>query len=208
MACAIERFTGVCVLVLEANIGSFILLRFPSLFTHCPLFNPHARPPPPPHPPPPREPAPAAPPAAPHPAVQHSLGGNEQAHPQRCVAAAHTLRYHLLPPSRAHAFAPSHAPPPSPLPAAPVGPDVDYDALGQFELGAAGIAAAVLRGAATASLRQQLQRTAGEGEGGKAAVGAAAAGMFITQKDFEEAARAQLRVTESELSKFVNAAYT
>jgi len=39
-------------------------------------------------------------------------------------------------------------------------------------------------------------------------VGAAAAGMFITQKDFEEAARAQLRVTESELSKFVNAAYT
>ena len=81
---------------------------------------------------------------------------------------------------------------------------MDYDALGQFELGAAGIAAAVLRGAATASLRQQLQHPAGDGS--KAA--GAAAGMHITQKDFEEAARAQLRVTESELSKFVNAAYT
>ena len=108
---------------------------------------------------------------------------------------------HILDSSRAGVL----PPPPPPPSAAPVAPDVDYDALGQFELGAAGIAAAVLRGAATASLRQQLQHNAG---GGEAAAGTAAAGLFITQKDFEEAARAQLRVTESELSKFVNAAYT
>ncbi len=83
--------------------------------------------------------------------------------------------------------------------AAPISPEVDFDALGQFELGASGIAAAVLRGAATASLRQQQAGGASNTD---------AAGVCITQKDFEDAARAQLRVTESELSKFVNAAYT
>ncbi len=93
---------------------------------------------------------------------------------------------------------PSHhlSPPPSFATAAPVSTDIDFDFLGQFELGAAGIAAAVLRGAAAASLRQQ---TAGL---------AAAADVSITQKDLEDAARAQLRVTESEISKYLNAAYT
>jgi hypothetical protein len=58
----------------------------------------------------------------------------------------------------------------------------------------------VLRGAAAASLRQQ--------QSSGAIAKSDAAGVSITHKDFEDAARAQLRVTESELSKFVNAAYT
>jgi hypothetical protein len=117
------------------------------------------------------------------------------------VAAAYSL-WHAIPlyPSRTHTACKAPPPPPlpvtnappppslpppslppslppSPLPplaAAPVAPDVDFDALGQFELGAAGIAAAVLRGAATASLRQQ------QGTGGLSK--ADAAGTLITHK--------------------------
>ncbi len=111
------------------------------------------------------------------------------------TASTRSTRCHNIFLSSFSSITPSLSPP-SFATAAPVSTDIDFDFLGQFELGAAGIAAAVLRGAAAASLRQQ---TAGL---------AAASDVSITQKDLEDAARAQLRVTESEISKYLNAAYT
>ena len=76
--------------------------------------------------------------------------------------------------------------------AAPTSSDVDFDALGQFELGASGIAAAVLRGAALASQRAHgIENAAHKQIAGERGVLPEAS---ITQKDFEDAARAQVRL--------------
>jgi hypothetical protein len=78
LASAIERFSGVCVLVLEANIGVFAdsARRCATNTRHVPL----------------RKPAPLAPAPAAHPAFQYSPRVHEQAHTQRCVEAAHSIR--------------------------------------------------------------------------------------------------------------------
>jgi hypothetical protein len=79
LASAIERFTGVCVLVLEANIGSFSRLISTTrvsnnYFVFC------------------RKSASSASSAPPHFALQHTPGVHEQAHAQRCVAPTHSIR--------------------------------------------------------------------------------------------------------------------
>ena len=76
--------------------------------------------------------------------------------------------------------------------AAPTSSDVDFDALGQFELGASGIAAAVLRGAALASQRAHGIESAAQKQNADERCALPVAS--ITQKDFEDAARAQVRL--------------
>ncbi len=72
---------------------------------------------------------------------------------------------------------------------APLSPDVNFDVLGQFELGASGIAAAILRGAALASQRvHKLAAKKADGE----EKGASSSMATILHKDFEDAARAQV----------------
>jgi hypothetical protein len=75
---------------------------------------------------------------------------------------------------------------------APLASDVDFDALGQFELGASGIAAAVLRGAALASQRCHNIESAAKKH--KAEGPRVVQEVSIMQKDFEDAARAQVRI--------------
>ncbi len=69
--------------------------------------------------------------------------------------------------------------------------DVNFDALGQYELGASGIAAAILRGAALASQRLHALSSASKAAGGDEC-SAVSALATITHKDFEDAARAQV----------------
>ena len=70
--------------------------------------------------------------------------------------------------------------------------DVNFDALGQYELGASGIAAAILRGAALASQRLHTLSSASKAAGGDASCSAVSTLATITHKDFEDAARAQV----------------
>jgi hypothetical protein len=76
---------------------------------------------------------------------------------------------------------------------APLSPDINFDDLGRFELGAAGIAAAVLRGATSAS--QRAQNSCGSMAQAVApgcVLQGAAVVACITQKDLEAAAQAQV----------------
>lgn len=115
---------------------------------------------------------------------------------------------------------------------APLAADVDFDALGQFELGASGISAAVLRGAALASQRaHSMEHAAKKQKAEGQDVVQEASITSITQKDFEDAARAQVKllncstvsasgrcsascnalqvhVTDSEIFRICNSAYT
>jgi hypothetical protein len=76
---------------------------------------------------------------------------------------------------------------------APLSPDINFDDLGRFELGAAGIAAAVLRGATAASQRAQNCSSMAQSVDPSCVLQGAAVVAVITQKDFEAAAQAQVR---------------
>ncbi len=67
---------------------------------------------------------------------------------------------------------------------------MNFDALGQYELGASGIAAAILRGAALASQRLHTLSSAKAAGGDECSAVSTLA--TITHKDFEDAARAQV----------------
>jgi hypothetical protein len=76
---------------------------------------------------------------------------------------------------------------------APLSPDINFDDLGRFELGAAGIAAAVLRGATAASQRAQNSCSSmAQSVDPCCALQGAAVVAVITQKDLEAAAQAQV----------------
>ncbi len=78
--------------------------------------------------------------------------------------------------------------------------DVNFDALGQYELGASGIAAAILRGAALASQRLHALSSASKAAGGDEC-SAVSTLATITHKDFDDAARAQVGRNDVTMSR-------